>query len=345
MHSSHNEDVQDPIDNISTLNEFQKHIEVKLDSAIFLKEDLTTGIRDLSLMFVREGLDELKKLLNNDPDDEQLITHGKLSNKINDCVYEADAVVEQAIIKFAEVEREIKLVLDAITSVKKDSDSDQLVNQLKEQYHSIVTPQITEFLTDLYSDSESVPENVKTCVESVTVLVPLYANIDTRFSELLSENEKLWSSVEDEKVELINKIHDECSSYILMGLGKAQQVPNVDVQTEKLNKTVNKIFECGIESDNIIDAANTKFYNLVEEARRDISNIAKNTHIKINDEVSDQSDDSMNEVKEIFDSTNANLKTFSKELNENLVSVPLNVRKCIEEAVNLLQQSALKIEL
>lgn len=350
MQSVHNDEEQNLIDTISTLDELQKNIEVKLDSVIDLKKDLTTGIHDSSSLFVREGLEELTKFLDDSPDDKVIEAHDKLSVTINNCGNEGDVSIELATIKFADVERKINSVLDAIKKVKNNSEPEQLIEQLKDQYQSIVTSDIAEFLTELKLDFESVPLYVKTCVDKVSVLAPLILCPDRRFSELLSENEKLWFSLVDEKTELINQMHDECSSYILQGLGKAQQVPNVDVQSDKFNKTVDTIFKCGTENDLVIDVTNLKFNELLEEAKEDISAFAKDNRMKFKgttlDDVSGQRNDVMKEYTEIFYSRNANLRAFLDEFKQQSISAPVNVKACIEEAVDLLTNSPLnRVEL
>lgn len=168
----------------------------------------------------------------------------------------------------------------------------------------------------------------------------VHASYKEQLIEITLDRGNVWSRLANEKTELTGKIHEEVSSIVLAGLGTAQQVPDIE---EKFNEALSKIMQCGIESDNVIDAADRTFYVVLEESKRVVADLGKDIETKFKD---DHGDDLLEDYKKLIDSkVTSPLKAILEELKSDLTTVPINVKRCIDDVVYLLRSSLIKHEL
>lgn len=336
----------------NSLNELQNYILTTLASAEELTTETTNAIYGLSSWYIENGLDEVGQLLDIGPSDALITAHDTLSNEIKKCIDGIDMKINVAKNTFVEIEKRSNLVLDAIYKIRKESLSSEMdysIEHVRHQFQSTVVPYLTEFLTELNSDSFSLPLSVKKCVESVTTIVPLFLKAEKQISEMESNFKLLWLSFVDEEKKLSTKIHDECTSYIKDGLEKVKEL---SIQREKYNHIANTIIECRKEANDILEAADTKFTEILEESRRKYDDYFEDIELDGHtlESISDQSDDLIENYNYQLDSTTVSaMKVFLKELKQNSVLVPKSVKKCVkkcvDEAVYLLWRSAVKLEL
>lgn len=129
-------------------------------------------------------------------------------------------------------------------------------------------------------------------------------------------------------------MYHKCLSYVKTGLQKAKQLSNVN-SSDQIH---NKIDVCSQEINATIDAATEQYMQLFDDSEEMLATTIKQLQKEPTgddlDEINDEIDDIIDDFKETLEENiNPAVEALLREARTTSVSLPLKVKKCIDEAL------------
>lgn len=331
---SFSQHMQSFCDDYSQLSVLQGDIKRTLERVKFEKNSLMTIMQDESLSYVLDGLENFgsNTASRTQAEDEN-------SNKIKDCMNEADSTINAATIHFVEIVEKVNLFLDAIDEIKDDLLYFESVNgfdksnDLKVKFNLTIAPTFENFLMKLASDSVSIALSVQICVERLLSIAPLQHTINPQFNEMLQNILIVFEGVGNEMQNLMFKMQSDSVPHMIEGLNKVKILLDIGAIVRH-DVISSKIKLCAIESDVIVNAANVQFLEIFKMANQIMDTFIANNKIEIIDKFSIKlKHESI--TKLLHSKIVPALEQFTIELKRNSNLGPLNVKKCIDQISNI----------
>lgn len=316
------------------LIELQENMETILNVNKEFREHLMSDLYDSSSTYISEQTDEFNEkfdqLISKAPSDALKKAHNEISSEIGKCIEKADEVVKVIDLKFAifelEVEKILAVIKESLNSPLDESKKNEVIDEYK-----IHQPSIDGMGSEMLRDSELGLSNVKQCVDSITNVFPLFARSVT--DDLKTNLQNLWSGFKSERDRLSTKIQEESLSHIREGLARMEEV-SADEEIKQ------RIYDCEIESNHVVEAANVKFNEIIQELQLQINDFTKRFRLEgltgdTYADLLDRYEEEMYDFNEILDSKATSAKELLSQLESDSILVPLTVKECVDDIVKL----------
>lgn len=170
--------------------------------------------------------------------------------------------------------------------------------------------------------------------QSLTELVHLYHYAEDQIKEIQSMVQTLMESFAVQQKKIIGEWYNKCSNYVSTGLKRVTQSSEID-STENRNK----INDCFLVVNATIDATVEEYLKLYDRSEEmlalTIEKLQKEPAGDDLDEINDEIDDIIDEFKESLDAEiNTPVESLLRRMRTESVSLPLLVKKCIDEVLN-----------
>lgn len=169
--------------------------------------------------------------------------------------------------------------------------------------------------------------------ESFSELIQLYHYAETQIKELKGYVQTIMENVGVQQKKLTSNMRNECLSYINEGLEKVKEMENENDAIET------KINGCGQGVNATIDETVAEFIRLYDKAQGMLNlaviQLKKEPASSSEEEIIDEIDDHIDDFIEKFEATvTPHLDDLLSQIRMNSITVPLNVKKCIDEILN-----------
>lgn len=170
--------------------------------------------------------------------------------------------------------------------------------------------------------------------ESFSQLVQLYQHAETQLNQVKTMFATLMENAALQQKSFSNELRTKSAAYIDDELKKLESssVQNSDSIKQRISN-------CAVDVDEIIESAITEFVNMLDEAEGMVYATEERLRIEPSsddiDEINDEVDDILDEFKEKFEATIIPLvEDLLRKFKNKLVSLKSDMQTCFDEALN-----------
>lgn len=163
----------------------------------------------------------------------------------------------------------------------------------------------------------------------------MYHYAEVQVEEIQSIVHTLMESVAVQQKKIVGEMYNKCSEYVDTGLKRVAQLTKFESDDE----IQSKVNGCFVEVNATIDATTEQFLRIFDESERimatTIEKLQKEPVGDDFDDINDEIDDIMDDFKEILeDEINPAVETLLRRIRTTSVSLPLKIKKCVDEVLN-----------